>query len=136
MGNSDTALTEKILSLKKRRNAIFLVLVATGPVVFLLTKLPFNLALVVIFVIFGLFMQMRQATVQPFLMDSTPPYLRATVFGIYFGLSMEGQSLLQPAVGYFMDIFGAIDVFHVIAFISIGLSLLALFLAKRPKLRR
>jgi len=119
-----------------RNNAIALVLVATGPILLLLTKLPFNLSLVAIFIIFGLFMQMRQATVQPFLMDRTPPYLRATVFGIYFGLSMEGQSLLQPAVGHLMDIFGVIDVFHVIAFISVGLSLVALLLIKRPKLRR
>ena len=119
-----------------RKNAITLAFVATGPLLFLLTRLPFSLALMVVFIIFGLFMQMRQSTVQPFLMDSTPQYLRATVFGIYFGLSMEGQSLLQPAVGYLIDIFGVIDIFHVIAFISIALSLVALLLIKRPKLRR
>jgi MFS family permease len=108
----------------------------TGPLLFLLTKLPNNIVLRVVFVIFGLFMQMRQSTVQPFLMDSTPQYLRATVFGIYFGLGIEGQSMLQPAVGRLMDIFGVTDVFHVIAFISIALSLMALLLIKRPKLRR
>ena len=120
----------------ERKNAIALAFVATGPLLFLLTKLPISLGLMVVFIIFGLFMQMRQSTVQPFLMDSTPQYLRATVFGIYFGLSMEGQSLLQPAVGYLIDTFGVIDIFHVIAFISIALSLAALLLIKRPKLRR
>ncbi len=119
-----------------RMNAISLVLVITGPVLFLMTKLPFNLVLMMVFIIFGLLMQMRQAAVQPFLMDSTPQYLRATVFGIYFGLSMEGQSMLQPAVGHLMDTFGVIDIFHVIAFISVALSLVALLLIKRPKLRR
>ncbi len=119
-----------------RKNAMALAFVATGPLLYLLTKLPTSLALIVVFIIFGLFMQMRQSTVQPFLMDSTPQYLRATVFGIYFGLSMEGQSLLQPVVGYLIDTFGVIDVFHVIAYISIALSLVALFLIKRPKLRR
>lgn len=118
-----------------RINAIFLALVMTGPLLFLLTKLPNNIVLVVVFIIFGLFMQMRQSTVQPFLMDSTPQYLRATVFGIYFGLSMEGQSMLQPVVGYLMDTFGVIDIFHIIAFISIALSLVSLLLIKRPKLR-
>jgi len=120
----------------ERKNAIALAFVATGPLLFLLTQLPVNLALMVVFVIFGLFMQMRQSTVQPFLMDSTPQYLRATVFGIYFGLSMEGQSLLQPAVGYLIDIFGVIDVFNVIAYVSIALSLVALLLVRRPKSRR
>ncbi len=119
-----------------RINAISLALVMAGPLLFLLTKLPNNIVLMVVFIIFGLFMQMRQSTVQPFLMDSTPQYLRATVFGIYFGLGMEGQSMLQPAVGHLMDIFGVTDIFHVIAFISIALSLMALFLIKRPKLRR
>ncbi len=119
-----------------RINAIALALVMTGPLLFLLTKLPNNIVLMVVFIIFGLFMQMRQSTVQPFLMDSTPQYLRATVFGIYFGLSMEGQSMFQPAVGHLMDTFGVIDIFHVIAFISIALSLVALVLIKRPKLRR
>jgi len=119
-----------------RRNAISLVLVATGPVLYLLANLPFNVALVIIFVIFGLFMQMRQATIQPLLMDSTPPYLRATVFGIYFGLSMEGMSLLQPVVGHLMDIFSVVEVFHVITLISVALSLVAILLIKRPRFRR
>lgn len=114
-----------------RKNAIFLALVATGPVLYLLTILSFNAGLIMVFILFGMFMYMRQATVQPLLMDSVPPHLRATVFGIYFGLSMEGMSLVQPVAGHFMDIFGIVEVFTVIALISVGLSLVALFLAKK-----
>ena len=84
-----------------------------------------------VFILFGIFMYMRQATVQPLLMDSVPPHLRATAFGIYFGLSMEGMSLVQPVAGHFMDIFGIADVFTAIALISVGLSLVALILAKK-----
>jgi len=101
-----------------RKNAIFLTLVATGPVLYLLTILTFNAGLVMVFILFGMFMYMRQATVQP-------------AFGIYFGLSMEGMSLVQPVAGHFMDIFGIVEVFTVIALISVGLSLVALFLAKK-----
>ncbi|MFC1966859.1 MFS transporter [Chloroflexota bacterium] len=115
-----------------RKNAIALAFVATGPLLFLLTMLPMNLALVVIFCIFGMFLQMRQSTVQPYLMDSTPPYFRATVFGIYFGLGIEGRSLLQPVVGHLIDTFGIIDIFQIIAFISIALSLAALLLVRKP----
>ena len=67
-------------------------------------------------------------------MDNTPPQLRGMVFGIYFGLSMEGASILQPVAGYFMDIFGIVSVFQVIAIMSIALSLLSLLLLRRPKL--
>ena len=83
-----------------------------------------------------MFIQMRQSTVQPYLMDSSPQYFRATVLGIYFGLGIEGQSLLQPAVGYLIDTFGVIDIFQIIAFISIALSLAALLLVRRPRLWR
>jgi len=114
-----------------RKSAIFLSLAATGPALYLLTILPFNAGLIVMLVVLGLFMYMRQATVQPFIMDNVPPRLRATLFGIYFGLSMEGMSLMQPVAGYFMDVFGIVGVFQVIAWLSVALSVLALFLAKK-----
>ncbi len=114
-----------------RKNAIFLTLAATGPTLYLLTVLPFNTGLIVIFVLFGWLMYMRQATVQPYVMSNVPPQLRATIFGIYFGLSMEGMSMVQPVAGYFMDIFGIAEVFTAIALITAGLSLVALFLVKK-----
>ncbi|MFC2062904.1 MFS transporter [Chloroflexota bacterium] len=119
-----------------RINAILLALVATGPVLYLVTLLPFNPASAVVLMLFGLLGYMRQATIQPLLMDSTPMYLRSTVFGIYFGLSMEGMSLVQPVAGHFMDAFGIVDVFQIIAFIGIALSLISLLMVKIPCLRR
>ncbi len=119
-----------------RKKTVFLALAATGPVLYLLTWLPFNPSSMIFFILFGMIMYMRQATIQPLLMDNTPPHLRATVFGIYFGLGMEGMSLLQPVAGHFMDIFGSIEIFHIIALISLTLSLAALLIAKWPKLHR
>jgi len=116
-----------------RRSATLLALVAIGPMLYLITKLPFNPVLMAVCIVFGMFMLMRQSTIQPLLMDSTPSELRSTVFGLYFGLSMEGSSLVQPVVGHFMDVFGIVDVFHVIALISVALSLGALLLVKRLK---
>ncbi len=119
-----------------RRKAILLALGATGPILYLLTKLQFSAMLVVVLFLFGMTMLMRQATVQPFLMDNTPRHLRATVLGIYFGFSMEGVSLLQPVAGYFMDIYGIAGVFDAIAIVSIALSLSALLLVKQIRQRR
>ncbi|MBA7622673.1 Sialic acid transporter NanT [subsurface metagenome] len=114
-----------------RKGAIFLAMGATGPALYLLTLLPFNAGLIVIFILFGILMYMRHATVQASLMDRVPPRLMATIFGFYFGLGLEGQSLVQPIAGYFMDIFGIVEIFNVIALTSIGLSLVALLLAKK-----
>jgi len=38
--------------------------------------------------------------------------------------------VVQAVAGYFMDIFGIVEVFNVIALVTIGLSIAALLLAK------
>jgi MFS family permease len=75
---------------------------------------------------------MMQATIQPLIMDISPPEYRSTIFGIYFGLSMEGISLLQPVAGHFMDILGIAEVFHIIALVNVALSILSLILIRKP----
>ena len=114
-----------------RKRAIFATLVALGPVFFLLTWFPFNAALIVDFIVFGMLGTMREATTQAYLMDSTPTAVRATVFGIYFGVGQEGSSLIQPVVGHYMDIVGIESVFTVTALITIALSVTAIFLARK-----
>jgi MFS transporter, FSR family, fosmidomycin resistance protein len=116
-----------------RKNALAMVLIFTGPILFLATRLPFGVGLIAVLLIFGLLMNMRQATMQPLLVSYTPPALMATVFGFYFGLSMEGSSLIQPVAGHFMDIVGINSVFNFIAYIALGLSLFALLLWEKPK---
>jgi FSR family fosmidomycin resistance protein-like MFS transporter len=109
-----------------RRNAIFLSLVLFGPVVFLLTRLQFGFWLGVVFILFGWLMSMRETTMQTYLMVNTPPKIRATVFGIYFGFGQQGSSIIQPVAGNYMDKVGIEGVYNVIAYISSGLSFLAL----------
>lgn len=117
-----------------RKNAIFLALVTSGPTLYLLTELPFTALFVVVFILWGLILQMRQSTVQPFLMDATPPELRGTVMGLYFGLAMEAGSLIQPIAAHYMDVLGIVEVFHIIARVSIGMSALAFLFAILPKI--
>ncbi len=112
-----------------RRNMIFLVLVAFGPVALLMTKLSFGAGLVVVFILFGWLMAMRETTTQTILMDNSPPGLRATIVGIYFSFGQQGSSIIQPVAGNFMDTIGIVDVFAFMAFLSIGFSILALILA-------
>ncbi len=116
-----------------REDALILVLAVTGPALFLATRLPFGVGLIAVLLLLGLLMNMRQSTMQPLMVAYTPPALMATVFGFYFGLSMEGSSLIQPVAGYFMDIVGINGVFNFIAIIALCLSLIALVLWKRPR---
>ena len=112
-----------------RRNAIFLSLVLFGPVVFLLARLPFGFALVVVFILFGWLLSMRETTMQTYLMVNTPPKIRATVFGIYFGFGQQGSSIIQPIAGNYMDMVGITGVYNVISYITLGFSILALIVA-------
>lgn len=116
-----------------RKNTVVMALAATGPLFFLITWLPFSLAMMVVFVLFGAIMSTRQSAIQTLIMDRTPPQLRSMVYGIYFGLSQEGMSVTQPIVGQFMDLFGIVKVFHVLALGSIALSVLVLFWARMTK---
>lgn len=111
-----------------RRAMIYLVLIAFGPVAFLITKLPFGAGLVIIFILFGWLMTMRETTTQTILMDNSPPQLRATIVGIYFSFGQQGSSIIQPIAGNFMNTIGIVDVFSFMAFLAIGLSVLALIL--------
>jgi FSR family fosmidomycin resistance protein-like MFS transporter len=116
-----------------RKNTVVMALAATGPLFYLITWLPFNPALMIVFVVFGAMMLTRQSAIQALLMDRTPARLRSTIFGIYFGLSQEGMSVTQPVVGQLMDLFGIVQVFHLLAIGSIALSVLVLIWAKMTR---
>ena len=116
-----------------RRNTIFLALSMFGPVVFLLTRLHFGIGFAAVLVAFGWLMSMRETTMQTYLMENTPPQLRATVFGIYFGFGQQGSSIIQPVAGDFMDMIGIVGVYNAITFISVGLSVLAVIAAIRSR---
>jgi AAHS family benzoate transporter-like MFS transporter len=110
-----------------RTNAVIASIAVTGPLLYLIIMLPFNAFFIAAIVIFGVVVLMRQSTAQPYLMANTPPYLRATIIGIFFGLGQEGTSLMQPLAGHYMDTFGIIPVFNFIALAGLVLSV-ALFL--------
>lgn len=114
-----------------RRKTIFLNLILFGPIVYLLSSLHFGGSLVLIFILFGLLLSMREATMQTYLMDNTLPYLRGTVFGVYFGIRQLDESISQTVAGDFMDSLGITGVFNILAYATIGLSALAIITAFR-----
>ncbi|MFH1002575.1 MAG: MFS transporter [Chloroflexota bacterium] len=115
-----------------RKLAVLTPIVAVGPLLYLITHLSFGVCLIVSFAVFGIAMSTRQSSIQALLMDASPPRLRSTIFGIYFGLSQEGQSLMQPVAGSLMDLLGIVLVMGYIAFASLALSGVAIFGLLRP----
>jgi MFS family permease len=115
-----------------RTNTVLLTLILFGPVVFLLSQLSFGIALGAAFIVFGALLTMRETTIQTYLMEKTPPELRATVIGIYFGFGQEGSSIIQPIAGNYMDKIGIGGVYNVIAYIVVGISaIVALFTLRK-----
>jgi len=113
-----------------KRTAL-LSLIAIGPVVLLFTTISYFAALAVIMIAIGILWTMRETAVQTYLMGKTPLHLHGIVFGIYFGIGMQGMSLLQPVYGSLMDMLGISNFFLIIALISVAISIVTIFLAKK-----
>ncbi len=113
------------------RNTVLLALVAIGPAIMLFTTVGYFPALAVMMIVIGILWMMRETVVQTYLMTRTPPRMHGMVVGIYFGIGQQGQSLLQPVYGVFMDMAGISTVFLVVGLISLATSIITIFLARK-----
>ena len=113
------------------RRTVLVSLTAIGPVMLLFTTINYFAALAVIMMAIGILWTMRETAVQTYLMGRTPLRLHGIVFGLYFGIGQQGQSLLQPVYGGLMDMAGIADVFFYVALISVATSIVTIFMAKK-----
>jgi FSR family fosmidomycin resistance protein-like MFS transporter len=113
------------------KRTVLVSLIAIGPVMLLFTTVNYFVVLAVIMMTIGILWTMRETAVQTYLMGKTPLNLHGIVFGIYFGIGMQGQSLLQPLYGGLMDTFGIANVFFGVALISIATSIVTVFMSKK-----
>jgi len=113
------------------KRTVLLSLIAIGPAILLFTTTNYFPALAVVMIAIGTLWAMRETAVQTYLMGKTPLHLHGIVFGIYFGIGMQGQSLFQPVYGGFMDMVGIANVFLIVAFISLATSITTIFMAKK-----
>jgi len=97
----------------------------------LFTTVNYFAALAVVIVVIGIVWAMRETAVQTYLMERTPLRMHGIVFGIYFGIGMQGQSLLQPVYGVFMDMAGISTVFLIVGLISVATSIVTVFMARK-----
>lgn len=113
------------------KRTVMLSLTAIGPVILLFTTMNYFAALALLMIMIGILWTMRETAVQTYLMGKTPLHLHGIVFGLYFGIGMQGQSLLQPVYGGFMDMVGIANVFLIVALISVATSAITLLLARK-----
>jgi MFS family permease len=113
------------------RRTVILSIVAIGPAMLLFTTMNYFAALAIMMIAIGILWAMRETAVQTYLMGKTPLQLHGIVFGIYFGIGQQGQSLLQPVYGGFMDMAGIANVFLIVALISVATSIVTLFMVKK-----
>jgi len=109
------------------RQSVLIAFFASGPALLSILYLTATPLLTMMF-LFGLFNLMRETSVQVYLMEETPPHLRARLIGIYFGFGQEGSSLILPLVGYAMDNFGVMGVYVWLGASSTVISIFALLL--------
>ena len=113
------------------RHTVLLTLIAIGPAILLFTTVNYFSALAVLMIAVGILWTMRETAVQTYLMEKTPLHMHGLVIGIYFGVGQQGQSLLQPVYGVFMDMAGISDVFLIVGLIGMATSIVTIFIARK-----
>jgi predicted MFS family arabinose efflux permease len=113
------------------KKTVLLTIAGTGPVMIMFAYLPWGVGVAAALLLLGILMPMRETAAQTYIMGKTPLHLQGMVFGIYFGIGMQGQSLLQPVYGSLMDMAGIADVFFYVALISVATSVVTIFMAKK-----
>jgi len=111
------------------KRTVLLTLIAIGPVLLVFTSANYFAVVAIMMVAIGILWTMRETDVQTYLMGRTPLKMHGIVFGIYFGIGQQGQSLLQPVYGGFMDMFGISNIFLIVGLISLATSIATIFLA-------
>jgi len=85
-----------------------------GPVIYLLSLVPYGLGTGALLVIIGTMMYFTTTVSQAYIVDQASERYRSTMLGIYFFGTMEGAGVLPPAIGYLIDQFGFYPSFTII----------------------
>ncbi|MFH1485691.1 MAG: MFS transporter [Chloroflexota bacterium] len=115
---SGGALSDKI----GRKPVIMMSVAAAGPLLYLLTVLPFGPGLLATFVALGVALTSRTPVMESLLADVVPRERLAGVMGLYFFLSMETSGISTPVVGYLMDSLGLNTAFALLAILAVAAS--------------
>ena len=85
---------------------ILIVLLLTGPVIFLLNFVSSWLGIGILLLALGIIIYMRMPVSEVYILSHTPEGRRSAVLGIYYFSAMEGGGVLTPVMGYLIDHLG------------------------------
>lgn len=106
----------------------FAVCFIAGPVIVLLTVLPYGWGTFVLLILLGTVIFIRMSASETFIVSKTPPAIRSTVLGIYFFTGTEGGGILTPVVGYAIDRLGFQTAFSIAGGAVFAVTLICSFL--------
>jgi MFS family permease len=99
-----------------------------GPVIILLTVLPYGVGIFTLLILLGTVIFARMSASETFIVSKTPPGIRSTVLGIYFFTGMEGGGMLTPVLGYAIDHLGFQTAFTITGGAVFAVTLICAFL--------
>ncbi len=94
-----------------RKQVILFSLTLSGPLFFIITRLPFGIPLLLVLICYGMTISVRMPSMESLIADVVPVGRRTTVLGIYFFMGMETAGVTTPIVGRLIDIYGLDPVF-------------------------
>ena len=95
-----------------------------GPIIYLLTLMPYVWGIGALLVTIGIIMYVRMPVSEAYIVDQTSERNRSMILGIYYFGSMEGAGVLTPVMGYLIDQLGFYSSFTIA-----GAALIAVTLA-------
>jgi predicted MFS family arabinose efflux permease len=98
---------------------ILIVLLLTGPVIFLLNFASSSLGIAILLLALGVIIYVRMPVSELYILSRTPEGKRSAVLGIYFFSSMEGGGILTPVMGFMIDHLGFFASYSLAALIII-----------------
>jgi len=114
-----------------RKQGIMIAIVATGPLLLLMSVTPVGWALFAVLFLLGIGTQLKQPAVQSLLVEAVPSGRQSTLLGVYFFFTAEGRSIMVPLIGFFMDTIGLRQTFIALSLVAVAFSIAAIVLRKR-----
>ena len=89
-----------------RVTVILVVCLVAGPVIYLLSLVPYGWGFGALLVAMGVIIYVRMPVSEAYLVSNSSDRSRSTILGIYYFGTMEGSGVLTPAIGYLIDRLG------------------------------
>ncbi|MDP6510427.1 MAG: MFS transporter [Dehalococcoidia bacterium] len=117
-----------------RKPIILFSVLATGPIIYLFTIVPYGFGLLALAIMLGLVMYMRQPVLESMVVQGVPAHRASSFLGIYYFGSIESASVIAPLVGWIIDHQGIDRTFTLLGAVLFASALIVTLLLSRSKI--